>query len=77
MWKMKTKTKPVTLGPPAMIKKGRQIYLNENPENFSLAEIQKLVLNSTFLEEPFHFKRNNYIYNTYIYIYIYICLYIC
>ena len=47
MWKMKTKTILVLIGALSMIKKGTQKYANEIPGNFSLAEIQKIVLNST------------------------------
>ena len=47
MWKMKTKTIPVIVWTLGMIKKGTQKYVNENPGNLSLAEIQKVVLNST------------------------------
>ena len=47
MWKMKTKTIPVIVGAVGMIKKGTQKYVNEIPENLSLAEIQKVVLHST------------------------------
>ena len=47
MWKMKTKTIPDIVGALGMIKKGTQKYVNEIPGNSSLAEIQKIVLNST------------------------------
>ena len=47
MWKMETKTIPVIVGALGMIKKGTQKYVNEIPGNLSLAEIQKIVLNST------------------------------
>ena len=47
MWKMKTKTIPVIVGTLGMIKKGTKKYVNEIPGNLSLAEIQKIVLNST------------------------------
>ena len=47
MWKMKTKTIPVIVRVLGMIKKGTQKYVNEIPGNLSLAEIQKIVLNST------------------------------
>ena len=47
MWKMKTKTIPVMVGALDMIKKGTQKYVNEIPGHLSLAEIQKIVLNST------------------------------
>ena len=40
MWKIKAKTIPVIVGALGMIKKGTQNYLNEIPENLSLAEIQ-------------------------------------
>ena len=46
-WKMKTKTIPVIAGALGMIKQGTQKYVNEIPGNLALAEIQKLVLNST------------------------------
>ena len=46
MWKMKTKTIPVIVRVLGMIKKGTQKYVNEIPGNLSLAEIQKIVLNS-------------------------------
>ena len=46
MWKMKTKTIPVIVGALGMIKKGAQKDVNEIPGN-SLAEIQKIVTNST------------------------------
>ena len=46
IWKMKTKTIPVIVGALCMIKKGTQKYVNEIQENFSLAEIHKIVLNS-------------------------------
>ena len=45
----------------SMIKKGAQKYVSEIPRNLCLAEIQKIVLNSTaliFLLVPFHSKRN-------------------
>ena len=47
MQKMKTKIVPVIVGALGMIKKGTQKYVNEIPGNLSLAEIQKIVLNST------------------------------
>ena len=47
MWKMKTKTIPVIVGALGMIKKGIQKYVSEILGNLSLAEIQKIVLNST------------------------------
>ena len=47
MWKMKTKTIPFIVGALRMIKKGTQKYVNDFPVNLSLAEIQKIVLNST------------------------------
>ena len=47
MQKTKTKTIPVILGALGMIKNGTQKYVNEIPGNLSLAEIQKIVLNST------------------------------
>ena len=47
MWKMKTKTIPVIVGPLGMIKNGTQKYVNEILGNLSLAEIQKIVLNRT------------------------------
>ena len=47
MWKMKTKTIPVIVGTLGVIKKGTQKYVNEISGNLSLAEIQKIVLNST------------------------------
>ena len=37
MWKIKAKTIPVIVGALGMIKKGTQNYLNEIPENLSLA----------------------------------------
>ena len=46
-WKMKKKTIPVTVGTLGIINKGTQKYVNEIPGNLSLAEIQKIVLNST------------------------------
>ena len=77
MWEMKTKTRPVIVRALGMIKKGTQKYINEIPGNLSLAEIQKIVFNSTanilriFLEEPFHSKRNSYYYYYYHYYYYY------
>ena len=51
MWKMKKKKKkqtiPIIVGALGMIKKGTQKHVNEIPGNLSLAEIQKIVLNST------------------------------
>ena len=47
MWKMKTKTMRVIVGPLGMIKEGTQKYVNEIPGNLFLAEIQKIVLSST------------------------------
>ena len=44
---MKTKTIPVIVGAFDMIKKGTQKYVNQISGNLSLAEIQKIVLNST------------------------------
>ena len=44
---MKTKTIPVIVRPIGMIKMGTQTYVNEIPGNLSLAEIKKIVLNST------------------------------
>ena len=41
------KTIPVTVGTLGIINKGTQKYVNEIPGNLSLAEIQKIVLNST------------------------------
>ena len=41
MWKMKTKTKLVIVEAFGAIKKGTQKYVNEIPENLSLAKIQK------------------------------------
>ena len=64
---MKTKNIPVIVGALGMIKKGSQKYVNEIPGNLSLAEIQKIVLNSMahiFLEEPFHSKRKTRLFNT-------------
>ena len=46
MQKMKTKTIPVIVLVLGIIKKGTQKYVNEIPGNLSLAEIQKIVLNS-------------------------------
>ena len=46
MQKMKTKTIPVIVLVLGIIKKGTQKYVNESPGNLSLAEIQKIVLNS-------------------------------
>ena len=43
---MKTKTIPVIVLVLGIIKKGTQKYVNEIPGNLSLAEIQKIVLNS-------------------------------
>ena len=43
---MKTKTIPVIVGALGMIKKGIQKYVSEILGNLSLAEIQKIVLNS-------------------------------
>ena len=40
MWKIKAKTISVIVGALGLIKKGTQNYLNEIPENLSLAEIQ-------------------------------------
>ena len=47
MWEMKAKTIPVIVGALVMIKKGTQNFVNEIPGKLSLAEIQKIVLNST------------------------------
>ena len=47
MRKMKTKTIPFIVGALGMIKKRTQKYVNEILGNLSLAEIQKLVLNSS------------------------------
>ena len=47
MWKIKTEIIPVIVGALGMIKKGAQRYVNEIPGNFSLDEIQKIVLNRT------------------------------
>ena len=47
MWKMKTKTIPIIIGALVIIKKGTQKYVDEIAGNLSLAEIQKIVLNST------------------------------
>ena len=47
MWKMNTKTIPVIVGALGKIKKQTQKYVNQIPGNLSLAEIQKIVLNST------------------------------
>ena len=44
---MKTKSITVIVGTLDIIKKGIQKYVNEIPGNLSLAEIQKIVLNST------------------------------
>ena len=59
---MKTKTITVIAGVLGMMKKGIQKYVNEVPRNLSLAEIQKIVLNSTahILRRTLFFKRNNY-----------------
>ena len=46
IWKRKTKTMPVIVRALGMIKKGTRKYVNEIPGNSSLAEIQKMVLNS-------------------------------
>ena len=46
IWKRKTKTMPVIVRTLGMIKKGIRKYVNEIPGNLSLAEIQKMVLNS-------------------------------
>ena len=53
MWKMETKTIPVIMGALGMIKKGTQKYVNEILGNLSLAEIQKLVLNSSTHDRMF------------------------
>ena len=42
-----SKTLPVIVGALGMIKKGTQKYVNEILGKLSLAEIQKIVLNST------------------------------
>ena len=47
MFKIKTKIIPVVIGALGMIKKGTQKYVNETPGNLSLAEIKKIMLNST------------------------------
>ena len=47
MWKTKTKTIPVIVWVLGMIKKGTQKHANEIQGNFSLAEIDKIVLEST------------------------------
>ena len=47
MWKMKRKTKPVIVGALDIIKKRTQKYVNDIPGKLSIAEIQKIVLNST------------------------------
>ena len=47
MWKMKTKTIPAIVGALGMIKKRIQKYSNEIPGNLSLAQIQKIMFNST------------------------------
>ena len=47
MWKMNTKTISVIVGALGKIKKQTQKYVNQIPGNLSLAEIQKIVLNST------------------------------
>ena len=47
MWKMKTKTIPAIVGALGMIKKRIQKYFNEIPGNLSLAQIQKIMFNST------------------------------
>ena len=59
---MKTKTITVIAGVLGMMKKGIQKYVNEVPRNLSLAEIQKIVLNSTahILRRTLFFKRNYY-----------------
>ena len=44
---MKTKIIPVVIGALGMIKKGTKKYVNETPGNLSLAEIKKIMLNST------------------------------
>ena len=46
IWKRKTKTMPVIVRALGMTKKGTRKYVNEIPGNLSLAEIQKMVLNS-------------------------------
>ena len=45
--KTKKQTIPIIVGALGMIKKGTQKHVNEIPGNLSLAEIQKIVLNST------------------------------
>ena len=59
---MKTKTITVIAGVLGVMKKGIQQYLNEIPRNLSLAEIQKIVLNSTahILRRTLFFKKSNY-----------------
>ena len=47
MWKMKRKTISVIVVALGMIKKGTQKYANEISGKLFLAEIQKIVLNST------------------------------
>ena len=47
MWTIKTKTIAVIVGARSLIKKGTQKYVDEISGDFSLAEIQKIVLNST------------------------------
>ena len=47
MRKMKTKTVPVIVGALGVIKKGTQKNVNEIPVKLPLAEVQKIVSNST------------------------------
>ena len=47
MWQKKTRTIPVIVGALGMIKKETKAYINEIPGGVSLAEIQKIALNST------------------------------
>ena len=47
IWKLKTKTLRVIVGALGMIKQGTHKYVNKIPGNLSLAEIQKVVANST------------------------------
>ena len=55
---MKTKIIPIIVRTLGMTKIGTEKYVNENRGNLSLAEIQKIVLNTTphILRSNFHSK---------------------
>ena len=76
MWKIKTKTIPVIVGALGMFKKKTQKHVNEIPGNLPLAEIHKIVLNSTahVLRRTLSLKTNPITFSFYMHFFIIVFL---